>query len=123
MHMWHCRDGFEREMRITGLTRKTILSPAWHKKHPLMANHLFGFEKWEYFKTIVKYAFVGHDIDTEYVKGEGDIAPLEKICMCIMLARRAYLRQTFCGIYDRAPGSITNYLKEWVPVLGRIGKY
>jgi hypothetical protein len=110
---------FEREINMSGLTRRSILSTDWHAKNDYMSNHLFGFEKWDHFKCFVKCAF-GVCVD---VKGKGPIKPFEMICMCAMVARRAYRRPSLAGIYGRTPAAITKYLQKWMPEFGRVGRH
>ena len=109
---------FEKDVSMSGLTRRSILSSNWHAKYDYMSNHLFGFEKWDHFKCFVQCAF-GVSVD---VDGKGPIKPFEMICMCAMVARRAYRRPSLAGIYCRTPTSITAYLQKWMPVFGRVGQ-
>jgi hypothetical protein len=110
---------FDNEINMCGLTRRTLISDKWHEKNHHMSNYLFGFEKWEYFKVFVECAFCVN----VNVKGKGKIMPFEKVCMVAMMARRAYCCPSHGGIYNRTPSAITGYLKEWVPVFGRVGQY
>ena len=115
------KEEFELQMRSTGMTRKSLLNNEWHKKYHWMSNFLFGFEKWEYFKAFVEHAFVDCDIDVS-VTGDGrHISKFEKVCMVAMVARRAFRRPYFSGIYGRTPKAITRYLKEWVSISAKIG--
>jgi hypothetical protein len=111
------RKEFEKQIRTTGLTRKSILSPEWHNKNPHMSNYLVGFEKWDHFKSFAKAVFAV-DVD---ITGESKIQPFEKVCMCAMMIRRAFRRPSLGGIYDRTPAAITGYLQEWIPIFGLVG--
>jgi len=41
--------------------------------------------------------------------------------MVAIVARRAFWRPYFSGIFGRSPKAITGYLKEWVPISAKIG--
>jgi hypothetical protein len=41
-----------------GLSRTTLLSSKWHKKHPTAVNHLFGFKNWTELKLYVWALFL-----------------------------------------------------------------
>ena len=108
---------FQKDICMSGLTRRSILSSDWHAKYDYMSNHLFGFEKWEYFKCFVRCTF---NVDVDVI-GTDTIIPFEMICMCAMVVRRAYRRPSLAGIYNRSPSTITKYLKKWMPVFGLVG--
>jgi hypothetical protein len=116
------RAEFEEKVRMTGLSRLSILNPKWHAKYPHMCNYLFGFEKWDHFKAFVEAAFFECNVDVN-VSGKGFITPSEKICMCCMMGRRDYRRPTVGSIYGQDPSTISSYTNEWVPKLGRIGHF
>ena len=66
---------------------------------------------WKEFKSFVQGAFY-----------EGEIKQFEKICICIMMARRRYCWQTVAAIYGRSLPSITVYTNGMMTKLGQVGK-
>ena len=112
---------FEQLVSTTGMTRMSLLSDKWHEKNHWMTNHLFGFEQWKHFKAFVKRAFFQYKVDVNVKGNERLVSDFEQICMVAMLARRAFRRPTFSGIYGKSPTNITRYLKKWVPICGMIG--
>ena len=63
------RKEFEDKIKMTGLSRLTLLNAEWHTNHKGMSNVLVGFEEWKHFKIFVKAAFHGYSIDVN-VTGE-----------------------------------------------------
>lgn len=121
------RAEYQDKVSTTGLTRKALLSSKWHKKNSHMANYLVGFEKWSEFKAFIKRAFILWDVDVNIDHSEVNettpITDFEKICICVMMARRAFRRPTLGAIYDRTPSAITGYTKQWVPQLGLVSHF
>jgi len=79
------RKDFEDKIKMTGLSRSTLLNSEWHAKHKGMSTFLVGFEEWKHFKVFVEAAFLGYSIDLNVTGEEIFITDFEKVCMVTML--------------------------------------
>jgi hypothetical protein len=111
------------ELVHSGLNRKSILSEKYHKDKPWVSKFFFGLPYGEHKargRALFTRMVPGFTCD---VSGEGEIAEFEKYCMCCMIAWQGLLNPTVAAVYGRAPSSVSDYRREWMPRLGLAGAY
>lgn len=116
----------QRLIHSGGLNRWALLSDSYHEKKPWVAKFLFS-RPWNQHKARGRACFGDWvpDFDCN-VTLEGDdppITPFEKYCMACMIVWQGFLYPTVAAIYNRTDSSVSRYMAEWMPLLGKAGSY
>lgn len=109
----------------SGLNRVTMSCRNWHKAHPDICRFLFGImDDFDELVTIVTKGFFP-ELRDKTLCGHGDsaITDFEKVLVCLMRMRRRFEYKTLALIIGRDVSSIALYMKEWMPKLGRVGRF
>ena len=105
------------QLMSTGLNRLSMLSDNYHKEKSWLSKYLFG-RTWKQHVDIAEVLF---HVKPTNVTLDGPITDFEKYCICAMIFRRGYTRNTAAAIYDVDGSSISRYMKVWMPKLGTAG--
>ena len=108
-------------IKYIGLSRSTISSDQWHKRHPEACHQLFGFDTFDELKIYHKAFFPKEKNYIEPSSPSIQIAFFEKSLMWLMKTRVDMKNSQLVLIFERSKSSITRYLKAIGPLWKKIG--
>ena len=106
---------------VYGLTRSSLLSKYWHKKHPDAVRNLFGFQTW---KELVCTFYALFDVvpHKNFDPTTDDISPFEKYLMGYMRMHTAMTVFAISLIFDRDRSHTGRCISSAVKEIGAAGK-
>ena len=109
-----------RQQNQDGITRRNLISDAWHRRNGEAAKHFFGgpFKTWSQFKCAVTEGIFP---DMEVDGGTGPVTEFEKVMMACMRANRAYEFETIGLMFGVDRRRVGTWVNEYAPKLAKFG--
>lgn len=108
-------------IKYIGLSRFTISSDEWHKRHPDACHQLFGFDTFDQLKIYHKVFFQKEKNYVESTSYSDYITFFEKSLMWLMKTRVNMKHSQLMLIFERARSTISKKLKDIGPFWKKIG--